>query len=57
VIFEVVRPLPVLVGPIGPQVDPTVCEILPGRWSQFQMQVAPADRASYLKVVTSYTIQ
>lgn len=33
VTYEVVRELPVRIGPIGPQVDPGLCTLLPGRWS------------------------
>lgn len=51
VTYEVVEPLPVKVGPIGPQVDPKLCRILPGRWSQFEMAVPPPERAKHLKVV------
>jgi hypothetical protein len=57
VTFEVINALPVQTGPIGPQVDPTLCRLLPGRWSQFQMLVAKDDRMSYLKVVEVRPIQ
>ncbi len=55
--YEVTAPLPVLIGPIGPQIDPYTCSLLPGRWSQFDMQVAAADRMKYLKVVDVRQIQ
>lgn len=51
VTYEVVRDLPVLIGPIGPQVDPKLCLLLPGRWSQFQAKVEKGTFRSYLKVI------
>ena len=51
VTYEVVKPLPVLIGPIGPQVDPGTCRLLAGRWSQFAMQVEPSTRMQYLRVL------
>lgn len=35
--WEVIRPLPVFVGPVGPQVDTETCRYLPGRWSQIKL--------------------
>ncbi|HEY6816138.1 MAG TPA: hypothetical protein VI168_11405 [Croceibacterium sp.] len=55
--YRVTEPLPVLVGPIGPQVDPLACQLLQGRFSQFQMLVPAADRMKYLQVVSSRAIQ
>ena len=51
VTYEVIKPLPVLIGPIGPQVDPGTCRLLSGRWSQFAMQVEPNTRMQYLRVL------
>jgi hypothetical protein len=51
VTYEVVRALPVRIGPIGPQVDPGLCALLPGRWSQFQALVEKGTLRGYLKVV------
>lgn len=51
VTYEVVRELPVLIGPIGPQVDPGLCALLPGRWSQFQARVEKGTLRGYLKVI------
>jgi hypothetical protein len=51
VTFEVTRPLPVKIGPVGPQVDGLACRLLLGRWSQFQMLVPPAERLSYIRAV------
>ncbi len=51
VTYEVVRELPVKIGPIGPQVDPGLCTLLPGRWSQFQALVEKGTLRSYLKVL------
>jgi hypothetical protein len=51
VTYEVVRELPVLIGPIGPQVDPGLCALLPGRWSQFEARVEKGTLRGYLKVL------
>jgi hypothetical protein len=51
VTYEVVNALPVRIGPIGPQVDPGLCALLPGRWSQFQALVEKGTLRGYLKVV------
>jgi len=51
VIYEVIQPLPVKIGPVGPQIDPGTCELLPGRGSQFQMLVDPKTIMTYIKVV------
>ena len=51
VTYEVVAPIDVRTGPVGPQVDPKRCALLPGRWSQFQMLVPPAERMRHLKVI------
>lgn len=51
--YRVIEPLPVLVGPIGPQIDAEACALLPGRYSQFQMIVPKTQRMSYLQFVSS----
>ncbi|HET9638940.1 MAG TPA: hypothetical protein VFP12_07025 [Allosphingosinicella sp.] len=51
VTYEVVRALPVRIGPIGPQIDPGLCALLPGRWSQFQALVEKGTLRGYLKVL------
>lgn len=51
VTYEVVRELPVRIGPIGPQIDPKLCVLLPGRWSQFQALVEKGTLRSYLEVL------
>lgn len=51
VTYEVVRELPVRIGPIGPQVDPGLCALLPGRWSQFQALVEKGTLRGYLQVI------
>ena len=56
-VYRVTQPLLVLAGPIGPQVDPQTCQLLEGRFSQFQMLVPAADRMTYLAVVSSRSIQ
>jgi len=49
--YEVTRMLPVLIGPVGPQVDTETCEYFAGRWSQFNMLPPWNDRMNYLKVI------
>lgn len=51
VTYEVVRELPVEIGPIGPQVDRRLCVLLPGRWSQFKALPGEGPLRSYLKVL------
>jgi hypothetical protein len=51
VTYEVMRPLPVRIGPIGQQVDPKLCALLPGHWSQFQALVEKGTLRGYLTVV------
>lgn len=51
VTYEVIRPLAVNVGSVGPQVDGRLCRLLMGRWSQLEMLVAPSERMSHLKVI------
>ena len=51
VIYQVARPLSARVGPVGPQVDARACQFLPGRWSQIEMLVPPAERMTYLQVI------
>lgn len=55
--YRVTQPLLVLVGPIGPQVDPLACQLLQGRFSQFQMLVPSTDRMQYIAAVSSRPIQ
>lgn len=55
--FEVIAPLPALIGPTGAQVEPGDCHLLPGGWIQLQMLVLPADRMHYLKVVETRSLQ
>jgi hypothetical protein len=51
VTYEVTQPLPVKIGPVGPQIDPGTCQLLPGRGSQFQMLVDPKAIMTYIRVV------
>jgi hypothetical protein len=51
VTYEVTQPLPVKIGPVGPQIDPGTCQLLPGRGSQFQMLVDPKTIMTFIKVV------
>ncbi|MXO90215.1 hypothetical protein [Pontixanthobacter aquaemixtae] len=52
VTFEITKPTLVLVGPIGPQVDPVACKLLHGRYSQFQLLMPPAERKDYMRFIT-----
>lgn len=52
VTFEITKPTLVLVGPIGPQVDPVKCKLLHGRYSQFQLLMAPDQRKDYMKEIS-----
>lgn len=55
--YRVVEVMPVHVGPIGPQVDPDLCELLPGRFSQFEMLVPRDSRSHYVEFVSSHPIE
>lgn len=57
VTYQVTQPMPVLIGPVGPQVDSEACALLEGRWSQFQMIVPWNQRMDYLQVVEVRNIQ
>jgi hypothetical protein len=57
VTYEVVRELPVRIGPVGPQVDSGLCALLPGRWSQFQALVEKGTLRGYLKVLKIRSIR
>jgi hypothetical protein len=57
VTFEVIRPLPVKIGPVGPQVDGGACRLLFGRWSQFEMLVPPAERLNYIRKIAERPIR
>ena len=54
--YEVVKPLPAKVGPVGPQIDQGANKYLPGGGSQAEMAVPPADRMNYLKLVDEQPI-
>ncbi|MEA3060453.1 MAG: hypothetical protein QOJ94_234 [Sphingomonadales bacterium] len=51
VTYEVAAPLPADVGTVGPQIDETAREYLPGGGSQLEMQVPAAERFAHLKVI------
>ncbi|RYY28323.1 MAG: hypothetical protein EOP62_03755 [Sphingomonadales bacterium] len=51
VTYEVTQDLPVQLGPVGPQIDPQLCVMLPGRWSQAKMLVPDTQRMEYLRVI------
>lgn len=55
--FEVTIPLPVRVGPVGPQVDELAGKYLPGGGSQVEMDVPRNDRMKYLKVISEEHIE
>jgi len=52
VTFRVTKPLPVLLGPVGPQVDSGANSYLPGGGGQIAMQVNPKKRGDYVEVVS-----
>lgn len=52
VTFKVTKPLPVLLGPVGPQVDKKTNTYLPGGGTQIAMQVNPKKRGDYLEVAS-----
>lgn len=56
VTYEVVKPVPVKIGPVGPQVDPDNCALLEGRWSQFQAKVERGTFITYLKIIDVHPI-
>ncbi|MBG0593688.1 hypothetical protein I4P02_10875 [Enterobacter hormaechei] len=49
--YEVMKPLPVKIGAVGPQVDKGANVYLPGGGSQVEMAVPPAERMNYLEVI------
>jgi len=49
--YEVVKDVPVNLGPVGPQIDKVTGRYLPGGASQLEMLVPQAERMNYLKVV------
>lgn len=49
--FKVTKPLPVLMGPVGPQVDTKQGKYLKGGGSQLAMQVPGRSREDYLEVI------
>jgi hypothetical protein len=51
VTYEVAAPLPADVGTVGPQIDETARQYLPGGGSQLEMQVPAAERFVHLKVI------
>lgn len=55
--FEVIKPLPALIGTTGPQVEPGDCHLLPGGSPQLQMLVLPAERMRYLKLIEQRALQ
>ena len=57
VTYEVVNPMPVKVGPVGPQVDEASRRYLQGGGTQLQITVPPTDRMSYLRVVEESPIE
>ena len=57
VAYEVTQPLPVKIGPVGPQIDQGMGKYLPGGGSQVEMMVNPVDRMNYLKVIDEQSIE
>ena len=54
--YVVVIPMPVQMGPVGPQVDTAGCTLLPGGWSQFTILADRPDRIKYLALESSRKI-
>lgn len=54
--YEVVKPLPVNTGKVGPQVDVPTDKYLRGGGDQFEMLVAPRKRMDYIKLVNSRSL-
>jgi hypothetical protein len=54
--YRVTEALPVNIGPVGPQIDPEACALLPGRFSQFQMVVPPQKRMNHMKLIESHAL-
>ena len=52
VTYEVTQPLPVKVGPVGPQIDEGINRYLVGGGTQVEMTVPPRDRMNYLTPVS-----
>jgi hypothetical protein len=50
-IYEVVQPMPVRVGPVGPLVDPATCTYLPGRGSQIELAPDHRDLSAFVKLI------
>jgi hypothetical protein len=57
VTYEVVTPLDADVGTVGPQIDETARQYLPGGGSQLEMQVPATERFAHLKVIEVRTIE
>ena len=55
-VYEVIKPLPVNEGTVGPQIDLMVDTYFPGGGSQIQLNVAPPLRMKYLKYIESIKI-
>lgn len=51
--YRVKRALPAYIGPVGPQVDPEACALLPGRFSQFEMLVPGPWRMQHVEYVST----
>lgn len=51
VIYEVIKPLPVKIGPIAAQIDPNTCKLLNGKWSQIEFLIIPSERIFFMKPI------
>lgn len=51
--YVVVIPMPVKVGPVGPQVNPDGCTLYSGGWSQFEISAGRGQRMQYLQLESS----
>jgi len=49
--FRVIKPLPVLLGPVGPQIDEEAGKYLKGGGTQIGLNVPPRNRGDYIEVI------
>ena len=51
-VVEVVKPLKVRIGIVGPQIDPDTCTYLPGRWSQIEIPREHSGFRTHLRLIS-----
>ena len=55
--YEVIRPMPALVGEVGPQVDLVANRYLPGGEFQIEMKIPASERGNYIKFIESREVK